>query len=220
MMGHGLRLWNKPAPQKRRAREALTNDDVNLVLYGQVLMAVFFAVCVALHPGFVLKRNEGGVSNYGVHLTTCVPYSAAYAIAGTLSWIVGSRIRAARLLDVTRILRGYAALLMTTLVTTYFYTLTLLSRDVHIAVGALLFAFEIVTSWWMARRLGRWRDWSWLAIQWAGSALAALTIAGMVQVLFLSQVISGVGYAVVLVSYCRSRVSDDGGGGVRLHASA
>jgi hypothetical protein len=198
----------------------LTNGDVNLVLYGQVLMAVFFTVCVALHPGFVLKRDEGGVSNYGVHATTCVPYSAAYAFAGVSSWLVGSRIRATRLRDLTRILLGYAALLMATLVTTYFYTLTLLSRDVHIAVGALLFAFEIATSWWMARRLGTRRAWSWLSVQWAGSALAALTLAGLMKALFLSQIISGVGYAVVLISYLRSRVSDDRGGDVHPHASA
>jgi hypothetical protein len=215
------RLRSASAPHARRAGATLTSGGVDLVLYGQVLMAVFFTVCVALHPGFVLKRDEGGVSNFGVHLKTCIPYSAAYAAAGVSSWIVGTRARApGGLHDVGRILRVYAVLLMVTLTTTYFYTLSILSHDLHIMVGGVLFAFEVMTSWWMVRRLGRRRDWLWLAVQWTGSVLAALTIAGTLEVLFLSQVIAGVGYAVVLVSYCRSRVRDEGVGEVGVHDSA
>jgi hypothetical protein len=109
---------------------------------------------------------------------------------------------------------------MVTVTTTYFYTLSIVSRDLHIIVGGVLFAFEVMTSWWMVRRLGRRRDWWWLAAQWTGSVLAALTIAGILEVLFLSQVIAGVAYAVVLVSYCRSRVRDEGVGEVGVHDSA
>jgi hypothetical protein len=46
---------------------------VAFVTYGQLLLAFFLALCVALHPGFVLKSDEGGMSNYGIHLKTFAP---------------------------------------------------------------------------------------------------------------------------------------------------
>ena len=47
-------------------------------------------VGVALHPGFVLARREGGISEYGVHVKTAVLY--------TLAWVVLAvgNMRAAR----------------------------------------------------------------------------------------------------------------------------
>ena len=45
------------------------------IALGQISFGFFITVCVALHPGFVLKWNEGGVSNYGVHLKTALPYT-------------------------------------------------------------------------------------------------------------------------------------------------
>ena len=45
------------------------------IALGQISFGFFITVCVALPPGFVLKSNEGGVSNYGVHLKTALPYT-------------------------------------------------------------------------------------------------------------------------------------------------
>ena len=47
---------------------------------GEVLFLFFTAVSVALHPGFVLQRDEGGMSNYGLHVKTAVPYTLALAL--------------------------------------------------------------------------------------------------------------------------------------------
>ena len=184
-----------------------TLRGVDLVLYGQVSMAFFFAVCVALHPGFVLKRDEGGISNYGEHIKTGIPYTAAYVAAAASSWVVGARAHAERSLrDVARVLWCYGVLVTLTLVSTYFYKLSGLLDDLHVAVGGLLIAFEVVTSVWMVRRLGRRRDWWWLGVELTGSTLAVLTAAKVFEVLFVSQMIIGAGYAAILISFCHRRI--------------
>src|SRR5271156_1027038 len=51
-----------------------------LLAAGEAAFLVFTSVCVALHPGFVLKGNEGGLSDYGVHIKTAVPYTLSLAL--------------------------------------------------------------------------------------------------------------------------------------------
>ena len=57
---------------------------VTYIVWGQILFVLFIGVCVALHPGIVLKSNEGGVSNYGIHIKTALPYTLALGLARVL----------------------------------------------------------------------------------------------------------------------------------------
>src|SRR5579863_9394659 len=64
-------------------RRPLTSDGwraFTYVVLGELAFLVFTAVSIAMHPGFVLKGNEGGLSNYGVHIATAVPYTLALAL--------------------------------------------------------------------------------------------------------------------------------------------
>ena len=65
------------------ARRRSTSDQwhaYRLMVTGEVAFVLFTGVCVALHPGFVLKRNEGGLSDYGVHIKTTVPYTLSLVL--------------------------------------------------------------------------------------------------------------------------------------------
>jgi hypothetical protein len=66
-------------------RLAVTDPATWSVALGQVGFAFFLAICVAIHPGLVLKVNEGGMSNYGVHAKTAIPYTLALAMAAGLT---------------------------------------------------------------------------------------------------------------------------------------
>ena len=55
------------------------------IALGPISFGFFITVCVALHPGFVLKWNEGGVGNYGVHLKTALPYTLALGLVAGFS---------------------------------------------------------------------------------------------------------------------------------------
>jgi hypothetical protein len=180
----------------------MSNRAVGCVAYGQICFALFVGVCVALHPGLVLKGNEGGMSNYGTHLKTVIPFTLALGLASFLSQ------RAAVLLTGTapgtrglaRLLRTYSELTLLVLVSSYAYSLDTVLRDVHVASGIAIALFELAASLWMYRLLGRTgRDSILIAVQLVGFTLAALTVLGALHVLFVTQVLTGGSFAVLLV---------------------
>ncbi len=174
---------------------------VALVGLGQLCFVVFIGVCVALHPGFVLKRNEGGISNYGPHLKTAVAYSIALLGLAELSRRAGASLgggSAARRLR--HVLYFYFVIVLIMLVTSYVYTLDSALRDVHFAFGTLLIVFEVVSSWWMLRLTRRlWWDGVFWAIQLVGSILCLVTIAGALHVLFVGEMVTWAGFAGLLI---------------------
>jgi hypothetical protein len=183
-----------PVAADRLARE---------VAVGQIAFAFFISVCVALHPGLVLKVNEGGMSNYGVHAKTAAPYCVALLLPVVLS--AHASRRAAPTTVTSRrfvvLLRTYSALLLLTLVTTFPYTLNAGFKDLHIGVGVLIIVFESAASLWMYREIRTLR--AALILQLVGLVLAFLTFVGALHVLFLSQLVTGVPFAVLLVRTTR-----------------
>jgi len=173
------------------------------VARSQTAFAFFIAVCVALHPGEVLKANEGGLSNYGLHLKTALPYTLALVLASVLCY------RAARALHTARpetrhfklILLVYSTLTLLTLVTTYGYTLDTPQRVLHVSVGIVITVFECAASLWMfdvVRQLVLV-----VAAGLIGFVLATLTFFGVVHLLFLTQVLIGGSFALLLVRTSR-----------------
>jgi heme/copper-type cytochrome/quinol oxidase subunit 4 len=165
---------------------------------GQWGFAVGVALCVAIHPGFVLKANEGGVSDYGVHVKTAVPYYLALALAAGGAYLAASHARDSTNLptQLRAFLLGYAVLLVLTLASTIGYTLDKPQRDVHVGVGIALTVFEVVASLWMYRE--RRGDLGLVLVQLAGVIVAALTIVGLIHLLFVTEIVTGASFAVLL----------------------
>jgi Na+-transporting NADH:ubiquinone oxidoreductase subunit NqrD len=189
---------------KRVARD--NERAVNLVVGAQVCFVLFIAICVAIHPGFVLKRNEGGMSNYGIHLETAVPYT--FALLG----LAGFSRRAAVLLNhddprvqrLRRILYAYSVIVFVMLLSTYVYTRNLTLRDFHFGFGTVLICFEVASSLWMFRLCRRfiWDD-VFLFMQLAGSILCLVTIVGALHVLFFAEMLTAAGFAGLIIHTSR-----------------
>jgi hypothetical protein len=180
-------------PMKSRA--------VALVTYGQLLLALFLALCVALHPGFVLKADEGGMSNYGIHAETVTSYTLALGLPMLFSYLAARLFQDEMdsVIQFRLLLQVYAWLLFLTLVSTYVYSLNTALRDVHIVIGAALAIFQVMASVWMYQLVRRRVDGGLLMIELVGFVLAVLTIAGVLHVLFLTQVLTSGAFAVLLV---------------------
>lgn len=169
---------------------------------------------VALHPGYVLARHEGGISEYGVHIKTAVLY--------TLAWVVlaGGNMRAARLCGgrgvrsekVRKLLLIYSAASLLVLISTYFYSLDAVLKYIHYGFGAVLVVFMSAAAYWLFRQLG---DVSWaratLWVQVLGSIAALLSIVGVFHVLFGAETISNVGCAILLAKTCSRALDGDAG---------
>jgi hypothetical protein len=179
---------------------------VTLVACGQVCFIVFIGVCVALRPGFVLKGNEGGISDYGSHIQTAIVYSIALGGLAELcrragAFLHGNQPATRRL---RRILNFYFANVLVMLLTSYVYSINIALRDLHFACGTVLILFEVAASWWMFRITRRvmW-DGVFLLTQWAGSVLCLVTIAGAMHILFIGEMVTWAGFAGLLIHATR-----------------
>jgi hypothetical protein len=175
------------------------------VVRGELTFLFFVAVSVALHPGFVLEGNEGGMSNYALHLKTAVPYTLAlgalalYSRRAALLCAHDERSRRLRF-----VLTSYSSIVLLVLLSSYVYSLDIELKDVHYALGTVLLVLVFTASLWMFRLRSR-SSWSalFLLVQLSGDALALLTALGGLHVLFLSEILANVGFAGLLIRTSR-----------------
>jgi hypothetical protein len=182
------------------------NQGARLVVRGQICFALFIAVCVALHPGFVLKWNEGGMSDYGSHLETALPYTLALLGLAEFSRRAASLYRQndRTTRRLRRVLYAYCAIVLIMLVSTYVYTLNTALRDFHFGFGTVLILFEVSSSVWMFLLFRRFLwDGIFLGMQIAGSVLCLVTIVGVLHVLFFAEMLTGAGFAGLIIHTSR-----------------
>jgi hypothetical protein len=179
---------------------------------GEVAFLIFTGVCVALHPGFVLKGNEGGLSDYGVHLKTAIPYTLSLALliafnlrAASLDSGDDQRSRRFRLL-----IRSYCGVLVFVLLSTYAYTLNGVLKNVHYALGTLLVIVVTAGSLWLYRL---WPASPFISIclfvQLTGDVLNVGTAFGGLHVLFVAELLSNIGFAAILIRSGRRIALED-----------
>lgn len=176
------------------------------VTSGQCVFLALLGVCVAIKPGFVIKRDEAGLSNYGVHAVTVAPYTLAF-----VGCVVGSLIASCHVSNsvshrwMVWSLRGYAALMGAVLVTSYVYTLSNNLRIVHVTIGSI--TLTLLTGWsvWIYQQNTYSPvDVVAIATTIVGYLIAAITIAGAWHLLFAGQVANSVGFTVILVRAVQS----------------
>jgi hypothetical protein len=187
------------------------NQGARLVERGQICFGLFIAVCVALHPGFVLKWNEGGMSDYGSHLETALPYTLALLGLSEFSRRAASFYRGndRTTRRLRRVLYLYSAIVLVMLVSTYVYTINFTLRDFHFGFGTILILFEVSSSVWMFLLFRRFMwDGIFLVMQIVGSALCLLTIVGVLHVLFFAEMLTGAGFAGLIIHTSRCLSSE------------
>jgi Na+-transporting NADH:ubiquinone oxidoreductase subunit NqrD len=192
----------------RRMIRAERDDkqSARLVERGQICFGLFIAICVALHPGFVLKWNEGGMSDYGSHIETALPYTLALLGLAEFSRRAASLYRQSDRTTrrLRRVLYFYSAIVLVMLVSTYVYTLNFTLRDFHFGFGTILILFEVSSSVWMFLLFRRlvW-DGIFLIMQIVGSVLCLITIVGVLHVLFFAEMLTGAGFAGLIIHTSR-----------------
>ena len=180
------------------------STDVAL-LYGRL-------PCVASGTGVEVERS--GLSNYGIHLRTAIPYSLAFTGSALFAVLAARATRAdsrsRKILG--SVLTVYALVSVLALLSTYGYTHNSILRHVHMSVGIALMAFEPLASIWLYRQVrGFRRDVAWLILELAGLVSGAIDLAALLHVLFLAQVLTGASFGVLLVHGTRQIAPSNGG---------
>ena len=168
----------------------------------QISLFSCLAICTIITPGLLFERNEGGVSNFGVHRATVVPYTLAFLLCGLFV------LRAAR--DLPRTTKSFshlryglyalAAVLFINLTTTYPYKSSQTLNNLHVTAAIIAFWVEMAMGVWLALALYRDRlSILLLALQAAGFFAAFLTFIGAVHLLFITQIVTALAFGGLLV---------------------
>lgn len=172
-----------------------------LVVLSQVSFLIFIGICAAILPHFLFERNEGGMSNFGVHAATVVFYTMAFTLPAS------SLLYASHALPQTNTYRALRNILLTTayslvavLVTTYPYQRSDLYGNLHIAANIWLFCFEMLAGGYIAlifyRKLV---SILLLALQLLAFVLLVLTFIGTIHLLFVAQLLTFISFSSLLV---------------------
>jgi len=177
-----------------------------LVLRAQVALFVALVICTAAMPRFLFSTDMGGVSNYGTHATTVVPYTAGYAAAVWLLWraaaTMGGLPGAGGVVAATRV---SCCCMAANLATTFAYRTGAMWATVHSWTAIALAVAEFVGGVVLLRAAPR-RDWrvAGTALVVLGFACLVLTYAGRLHVLFVAEVATAAGFGVALIGAVRA----------------
>jgi hypothetical protein len=173
-----------------------------LVILSQVVFLVMVGVCVTILPHFVFERDEGGMSNFGVHAATIPFYTLAFSMSAILL------LRAAYLVShqnghhpLTLVFIGTACALLLELATTYPYQLNNAFNTIHVAVNIVASLFEVVAGSWVAGVLVRTRATALLlSCLLAAFILGVLTFLGTIHILFITQILGAISFGSLLIA--------------------
>ncbi len=175
---------------------------VRYVQISQICLYGFLTVCTLLLPHFLFERNEGGVSNFGVHAVTAIPYSLAFGLGGIYMLRAAAALPSdTRSKNTLRyVLTALGVLMLLVLATTYPYKVNSLFDNFHIAVSELYFFAEFTAGIWFAAYLSRNTiNFLLMGLQIIGLLLALFTLLGLLHILFLSQIMAGGAFAILMV---------------------
>jgi hypothetical protein len=174
---------------------------VLLVGASQVVFLSLLLVATAIDPSVATHRDEGGISNFGVHLATGVPFTVGFLGAAALLWAGAGALREAAGTRGLRVgLHWLAVALVAVLATTYGYRHGPVPHGLHVVVATAATAYETGLGVWLAAVVVRDAiGIAACAVQLAGAALALGALLGLEHLLYVAQLVSSAAFAVLLV---------------------
>ena len=179
----------------------MTNKAARYITLSQLSLFAFLAICTAIMPKFLTERDEGGLSNYGIHRATVVPYTLAFLLSGILilqatrftpNTKTANHLRAA--------LYVLAGVLFFVLLTTYPYKINATYDNLHLLSGILIFWTEMAIACWAALVLRKDRvNLLLLAVQAFGFIMAILNFFGVIHLLFIIQAVTSLAFGALLI---------------------
>lgn len=169
------------------------------ILFSYVGIFLGLGICYAVIPRFL--HQEGGISNYGIHRQTVVPYTLGFVL------YTACTAQAARLLQrrsyspalVTRGLYGLSMLSLVVLLSTYPYKMNQFLDLFHKSSSILFLSYELAFGWYLALVVMRnWLSVSLFAAQLACLAVLVFTLMGRVHLLFIGELAAGLIFGTIV----------------------
>lgn len=166
------------------------------IMWGQGILYAGLLVCIILEPQG-LGANDG-ISYYGIHLRTVVPYLLGLLGAAYFCWQAGSRMEQPQLRPVQISLLFFSLLIAGIVVTPY--SVDRWFDYMHTALGSALFSLQLVLSGWLIWQL----KYSWWSVllgltELAGGILSAIYLKPTHGFLLQAQILFQLAFGALLV---------------------
>lgn len=182
----------------RSVKTALRLRPVRYIVWGQALFAAMMAVCLVKRPA--ADALAGGLSYYGVHVDTAVPFVAgvagcAFLTAVATFWIESRapwvpRLRAA-ILTVLVLMVGIPATP---------YSIDIVLDWLHIGISVVLFAGALAVGGWIALIVRTLAALVLVAVQAMSGLVAGAAQVGLVGLMIPSQIVFQFAFAALVVA--------------------
>jgi hypothetical protein len=182
------------------------------LLVSQLCLLLDLTICLILIPHFLFARDEGGMSNYGVHSRTVIPYSLGFILAAfyVIRAALAIKTKSTSLRRLRGLLLSYGVILLLILITTYGYKTNIYLKNTHIVITIVTFWFELLGAAWLCKAFLRDKiNICLLALQLIGLIIGSLTFFGSLQLLFTAQLITIITFGVILVRSSGRAVSEN-----------
>ncbi|MGB4758478.1 MAG: hypothetical protein WBP26_00295 [Candidatus Saccharimonadales bacterium] len=163
---------------------------------GQIILGACLAYCLYLIPRYFFSLDQGGVSNYGTLDDTKWVFTAGFAAAaiGALFASITAKGNSTLKFALFVLAVMYAAMLATT----FSYKLNDSLNDLHQYTSITLFVVMFIIALWLQFTAKDSFTKICFAILLLGLIAGALTLAGVIHVLFSVQIVCGVAFAFMI----------------------
>ena len=181
------------------------------LVLSQVSLASLLLICTVTVPA--VAEKSGGVSNFGNHQSTIVPYIMSFVLCSVFLCLA-----AARLLTMSDQFRVGATLLLfialldlLVLISTFPRKIDWTYSVIHDDLGIALYSYEFALSVWFVVKTLQFRYVSviFVLVESIGSLIGLLSIENVIHLLFLGQIIGAVGFGLLLPTAFPSVVTRD-----------
>lgn len=173
--------------------------DKNLLL-SQVALFSGLLICLLIMPSVAVKN--GGVSNFGNHLSTIVPYVLAFLLNSFYMYMASRSILKinSKLVNIAWSLVVLSLFTLLVLISTFPRHLSFTYSDIHDDLGIALYSFEFLVSLWIIFKHSTKGSISLLFMQVIGSMIGLLSIMKIIHFLFVGQLVGALGFGLLLVT--------------------
>ncbi len=185
----------------------MRNAAVTFATRSQLLLFAGMLISTVLQPEFFFSLDQGGISNYGVVLSTLPFYT--FALLGCGYYMVRSALALPKTDETARdgrrilMIVGYFFILM--LVSTYPYQISLTLTYIHQIISNMTVLMMLLAGVWMYRQLPRGGNHVYyLAALLFGVLLGLITIIDVVRLLFTAQIFVAIGFGGIYLRFIRA----------------
>lgn len=169
------------------------------LLYSQISLFLFLAICTLIIPRVAIK--EGGVSNFGNHLSTFVLYIFGFLAEAFFIYLAGLKINKMNknLKYIAHGLMALSYLIIIVLISTFPRHFSFTFSELHDYLGVILFFYQFLIALWILKNQFTFENTVFILVQSIGSIIGLLSILKYIDLLYVGQIIGAIGFGLILV---------------------